>query len=115
MTIIAGPEMPLWFKIIDPGCLKMTASQKIREYQWPFYAYLNIRYQMFTGSAYGNQPPKMTHSFQVPDTSQTLLLDGFQSAQNRGFRLSNVWKPLFPCALVCELGKHGNCEHTDGA
>lgn len=37
-----------------------------------------------------------------PITSQPLLLDAV-----RGFRLSNVWKLLFPCALVC-VGKHGN-------
>ena len=39
-----------------------------------------------------------------PITSQPLLLDAV-----RGFRLNNVWKLLFPCALVC-VGKPWKCE-----
>ena len=43
-----------------------------------------------------------------PITSQPLLLDAA-----RGFRLSNVWKLLFPCALVC-VGKPWNCKDFHG-
>ena len=43
-----------------------------------------------------------------PITSQPLLLDAV-----RGFRLNNVWKLLFPCALVC-VGKHENVRRRMG-